>query len=66
MENENPDWWKTHKLPASFKKHANETVYLILINDYSYIKWLDGLKLDRETRAAVDKAIEHHNIHFAY
>lgn len=64
MENENPDWWKTHKL--KFGKHINETVYLVLVNDYPYIKWLDGAKLDKKTRAAVDKAIEYYNIHFAH
>ena len=64
MGKDNPDWWKTYRLPFG-RKHNHETIYDILINDYQYIIWLDSTQLDKTTRAAVDKAIEYHNIHFA-
>lgn len=58
----NPDWWKTFKF--TFGKYIGETVYSVLTNDYQYIKWIDSAQLDTKTRAAIDKAIEHYNIHF--
>lgn len=63
-KNTDPNWWKTYKLPFG-NTHFNETIYNILINDYSYIKWLDCVQLDKTTRQAVDCAIEYYNTHFA-
>jgi hypothetical protein len=44
-----------------FGKYEGETMYVIYINDFSYIKYLDGLDLHPDVRAAVDGAIEHKN-----
>ena len=51
--------WKSYKMP--FGKYRGDTMYIIYINDYSYINWLDSTQLDPETRKAVDAAIEHKN-----
>jgi hypothetical protein len=54
----NNDDWKNFKM--RFGKHRGETMYMILINDYSYIEWLDNTMLDEYTRKAVDSAIKYY------
>ncbi len=51
--------WKSFKMP--FGKYKGDTMYIIYINDFSYITWLDGKSLDSDLRNAVDAAIEHKN-----
>lgn len=55
--------WKTYKL--TFGQYEGETMYSVLINDYPYIQWLDCNQLDKETRKAVNAAIEYHNEYFS-
>jgi hypothetical protein len=64
MRKENPDWWKIY--PLTFGKYKGETIYNIMINDYSYIKWLDSVQLDKTTRAAINEAIKYYSIHFTH
>ncbi|MFA5166827.1 MAG: hypothetical protein WC449_06080 [Candidatus Paceibacterota bacterium] len=51
--------WRSFKMP--FGKYKGDTMYIIYINDFSYIAWLDGKSLDSDLRNAVDGAIEHKN-----
>jgi len=53
------DNWKSFKMP--FGKYSGDTMYIIYINDFSYIEYLDTLNLHPDIRAAVDAAIEHKN-----
>ena len=53
------EWWYSYKM--TFGKHVGDTMYVIYLNDYSYIEYLDGIDLDKNTRKAVDAAIEHKN-----
>lgn len=53
--------WKTYTLP--FGMYRGETMYMILINDFDYIRWLDCTQLDEETRKHVNSAIEYYNEH---
>lgn len=51
--------WKNYKMP--FGKYRGDTMYIIYVNNYNYILWLDSLQLDDATRTAVNSAIEHKN-----
>lgn len=51
--------WKSFKL--KFGKYRGDTLYMVYVNDFPYIKWLDSLQLDEETRKAVGAAITHKN-----
>lgn len=53
--------WKTYEMP--FGKHKGETMYVILINDWDYVCWLDNRMLRHRLRMAVDAAIKYHNEH---
>lgn len=53
--------WKSYKMPFGKYRDSGDTLYMIYINDYRYIRWLDSLKLDDKTRGAVNSAIEHKN-----
>jgi hypothetical protein len=56
MEND----WKSFIMPFG-KKHKGETMYMIYINDFDYIRWLDSITLSPDIRSVVDAAIEHKN-----
>jgi hypothetical protein len=51
--------WKSFIIP--FGKYKGDTMYVIYVNDFDYIKWLDSCQLTDEVRGAVDAAIEHKN-----
>lgn len=51
--------WKSFIMP--FGKYQGETMYMIYINDFRYIEWLDEKELRPYVRDAVDAAIEHRN-----
>lgn len=53
--------WKTYQLP--FGKYKGETMYMVLINDWDYICWLDNRMLGQTLRRAVDEAIAYHREH---
>ena len=55
------DNWKSFKLKFGKYRDSGDTLYMIYINDFPYITWLDTLNLDNETRSAVNAAIEHKN-----
>ena len=59
MNDENE--WKTFEM--RFGKHKGETMYMIYLNDYQYIEWLDNTMLDEYTRKAVDNAIKYYYKH---
>lgn len=53
--------WQTFKM--RFGKYKGQTMYMIYLNDYQYIEWLDNTMLDEYTRKAVDSAIEYYYKH---
>lgn len=53
--------WKKYQLP--FGKYKGETMYMVLINDWDYICWLDNRMLGQTMRRAVDAAITYHREH---
>ena len=55
------DNWKTYTLP--FGRYKGETMYVVLINDWDYICWLDNRMLGPRLRSAVDAAITYHREH---
>lgn len=55
------DNWKTYKMP--FGKYKGDTMYMILINDWDYLCWLDNKMLGHDLRAAVDAAFTYHREH---
>jgi len=61
MMSEETNDWQTFKM--RFGKYKGETMYLIFLNDYQYIEWLDNTMLDEQTRVAVDSAIEYYYKH---
>lgn len=53
--------WKSYKMPFGKYRDTGDNMYTIYLNNFGYIKWLDSCQLDKETRMAVDAAIEHKN-----
>jgi hypothetical protein len=51
--------WKSFKMP--FGKYKGDTMYIICVNNFDYITWLDSLQLTDDVRLAVNAAIEHKN-----
>lgn len=54
--------WRNHKL--DFGMYEGETMYSILVHDFSYIQWLDCNQLDKKTRKAVNAAIKYYEEFF--
>jgi hypothetical protein len=44
-----------------FGKYKGDTMYIIYVNDFDYIIWLDSLQLTADVWEAVNAAIEHKN-----
>lgn len=51
--------WKSFKL--NFGKYKGDTMYVVYVNDFSYIQWLDQQNISGEIREVVDAAITHKN-----
>lgn len=58
MKNESERWWQTYTL--RYGKHRGETMYMVYLNDYQYIEWLDNTMLGKGLRKVVDAAIKYH------